>query len=284
MVSEMAEDYYQRLGIKRDADFLEIKKAYRALVLQIHPDLNPIDESAKEKFQNLIEAYEVLSDTQKRIEYDLSLPAETQSIPKPVFKPIPRSNSISSRRSLAYLYEQNINSFKSRDGWRAAYLSAVIAFPIWNRLSENPMDWKWAPIPILIVFVMKSFVGPLIETPFVKEMLACLVPALMMKFISGEFIFFFGALWSALLGATLGSAIGRAFFEPESDWQKKLFAIVVGALCGLIVSLFLGFLMGMFGALDGVRVGFFNEVFALALTAGAASFLVCIPGSFSEEI
>jgi len=67
----MAEkDYYQVLGINRDADVNEIKKAYRKLAMQYHPDKNPGDKSAEEKFKEIGEAYAVLSDPQKRRQYD----------------------------------------------------------------------------------------------------------------------------------------------------------------------------------------------------------------------
>lgn len=63
-------DYYQVLGVPRDADAETIKKAYRKLALQYHPDRNPGDKTAEEKFKELAEAYEVLSDPDKRAAYD----------------------------------------------------------------------------------------------------------------------------------------------------------------------------------------------------------------------
>ena len=63
-------DYYEVLGVDRDADAEEIKKAYRKLALQYHPDRNPSDKSAEEKFKELGEAYEVLNDPQSRAAYD----------------------------------------------------------------------------------------------------------------------------------------------------------------------------------------------------------------------
>lgn len=66
----MAEDLYKVLGIKRGAGDEEIQRAYRDMARKFHPDLNPNDRKAKEKFQAVQRAYEVLSDPQKRETYD----------------------------------------------------------------------------------------------------------------------------------------------------------------------------------------------------------------------
>lgn len=66
----MEEDYYQILGIKRNASDAEIQKAYRTLARKYHPDVNPDDKAAKKKFQNIQKAYDVLKDPQKREMYD----------------------------------------------------------------------------------------------------------------------------------------------------------------------------------------------------------------------
>ena len=64
------QDYYEILDVPRDASDRDIKKAYRRLAMKYHPDRNPGDKEAEDKFKELSEAYEVLSDTQKRAAYD----------------------------------------------------------------------------------------------------------------------------------------------------------------------------------------------------------------------
>lgn len=63
-------DYYSILGVTKSADVTEIKKAYRKLAMQYHPDRNPGNKEAEEKFKEAAEAYEVLSDASKRAKYD----------------------------------------------------------------------------------------------------------------------------------------------------------------------------------------------------------------------
>ena len=63
-------DYYKILGVPRGASAEEIKKTYRKLAMRYHPDRNPGDKQAEDRFKEINEAYQVLSDPQKRSRYD----------------------------------------------------------------------------------------------------------------------------------------------------------------------------------------------------------------------
>ncbi|MGB2411607.1 MAG: DnaJ domain-containing protein, partial [Candidatus Puniceispirillaceae bacterium] len=63
-------DYYDVLGVSKDADESALKSAYRKLAMKNHPDRNPDDEAASERFREATEAYDVLKDPQKRAAYD----------------------------------------------------------------------------------------------------------------------------------------------------------------------------------------------------------------------
>src|ERR687887_2760645 len=66
----MPRDYYEILGVPRDAADADIKKAFRRLARELHPDVNDHDPAAEEKFKEAAEAYEVLADPEKRAIYD----------------------------------------------------------------------------------------------------------------------------------------------------------------------------------------------------------------------
>src|SRR5262245_36309054 len=70
MATTEKRDYYEVLGLQRDASVDDIKKAFRRLAVKYHPDKNPNDSAAEERFKEAAEAYEVLSDEEKRARYD----------------------------------------------------------------------------------------------------------------------------------------------------------------------------------------------------------------------
>src|ERR1700686_2762806 len=70
MATTTKQDFYELLGVSRKANAKEIRSAFRKLARKYHPDLNPGDKSAEEKFKQLQEAYDVLSDSKKRQMYD----------------------------------------------------------------------------------------------------------------------------------------------------------------------------------------------------------------------
>ena len=69
-MADAKRDYYEVLGVSKDASADDIKKAYRKAAMKYHPDRNPGDKTAEEKFKEAGEAYEVLSDADKRARYD----------------------------------------------------------------------------------------------------------------------------------------------------------------------------------------------------------------------
>ena len=97
-------DYYQVLGISRKATAREIRRAYRALARKFHPDFNPGDGAALQKFREIREGYKVLSSSRRRKAYDyygpdfcLRIPTKSVEETGPPSSPVPRCRSDSFR-------------------------------------------------------------------------------------------------------------------------------------------------------------------------------------------
>jgi curved DNA-binding protein CbpA len=107
-------NYYELLGVAREATPEEIRKAYRTLAMQYHPDRNPGDKDAETKFKQVAEAYETLSDMNKRARYNGKLPPIK---PKP--KPAPKK-PLTPEQKLAELWKNDPNMGNFGDGMAPA--------------------------------------------------------------------------------------------------------------------------------------------------------------------
>lgn len=85
-------DYYKILEVSENADILKIKKQYRKLAMKYHPDRNAGDERAAKKFREITEAYEVLSNEEKRKEYDYKRENENNHTKKKMIRKILKIN------------------------------------------------------------------------------------------------------------------------------------------------------------------------------------------------
>ena len=121
MAATPKHDYYETLGVPRTADADEIRKAYRKLARKYHPDLNPGDKSAEDRFKNVQEAYDVLSDSKKRQMYDqFGFYSENGSAP---------AAGIAGRAARPAVGFQRLRFFRFRERRRRAAAAADAAAP-----------------------------------------------------------------------------------------------------------------------------------------------------------
>ena len=115
-MAEAKQDYYEVLGLTRGASAEDLKKAYRKMAMQYHPDRNPGNNEAEEQFKDAAEAYESLSDKDKRQRYDQFFSVSpTGGMPEQL--PVPYGEMAS----------------LSPDGKKIAYTSLTQAFRTWKR-------------------------------------------------------------------------------------------------------------------------------------------------------
>ena len=128
-------DYYKILAINHDANEQEIKKAYRSLVLVCHPDRNPGDREAEEKFKEITEAYEVLSNREKRDAYNL-YNALRHDEERNEFVFAPRFHRARSDLSRGYFRREKRGGRGRRCRMARSFLDEH-SFPGWNHHSQQ---------------------------------------------------------------------------------------------------------------------------------------------------
>src|SRR5690349_22088647 len=99
MATTTKTDYYELLGVPRKASVKDIRTAFRKLARKYHPDLNPGDKAAEEKFKQIQEAYDVLSDSKKRQMYD-QYGFYSENLPPGGYRSEEHTSELQSRRDL----------------------------------------------------------------------------------------------------------------------------------------------------------------------------------------
>ncbi|MGH2415595.1 MAG: DnaJ domain-containing protein, partial [Microcystaceae cyanobacterium] len=103
-------NYYEILGVPRDASSEEIKMTFRKLARQCHPDVNPGDNNAEEKFKDINEAYDILSDETKRADLDLRLFGKSKRR-----QTKPRDKTVRNGNGSDTSYRQDFEAWKFKD-------------------------------------------------------------------------------------------------------------------------------------------------------------------------
>lgn len=129
----MIKSYYQILEISTQADFVEVKKAYRRLALRYHPDKNPGNKNAETRFKELTEAYQVLSSQEERKKYDEHLQALHNSTSTSDLKNTHQSHKESPGNSTFSGFDWNKQSFSARD-----IFNDVFGDFFFSKSSSNP--------------------------------------------------------------------------------------------------------------------------------------------------
>ena len=124
-------NYYEELGLKKEATTNEIKRAYRQLAKKYHPDKNPDDEQATGRFVRIAVAYEILSDEQKRQEYDAQWDGQGRR---------QSANSRTQATSTAHVNPMNMGEFENFFGFTTKGDTVVPTNKTGKDVKKNPMD------------------------------------------------------------------------------------------------------------------------------------------------
>ncbi len=240
------QDYFALFGVSPVANENEIRSAYRRLVLQFHPDRNPNDPKAEEKFKEISVAYEVLSDPKARAEYSLKYAAFQDSL---------RQRQISSPGEKAAVPKPK--PVRARE--KAAIFRYEFDGPI---LHEKDAAWGIALSVVLCTLAARN---PL------------LYPAQ-----SSAVVMFFLPVSAAIGGGTaglIGASFARAFLSVADNWPKVFLGYSVGALVSLGASFLLCpfAVLVIYGLFFSTR--FYDHLFVSTLSGSLGGVLAMILGS-----
>lgn len=291
-------DHYSTLGLRRNASASEVRRAYRRLVLRYHPDRSPAEANAAEMFQRITEAYQILSNAERRRAYDDLLgafrDAPSTLPPKVTPPPAPRASKVGLR--LSYLSAQN--PLEPRDAWRGGVAAALI-FPFFVAKTAFASavlgvwgDATWALTVGAVAFLAWKLgealrspaqsIGELLSNvPEVGDGLAvslpflfqALAPWLATRTLSAALGplptmgIFAGVLGGSLAG-WLASGLGRAFAFAEPESPRKQLGSAVAMIAAAIVGGFIGFL-GTAATSDVLAGGRFFSLWTCSGGAGA---------------
>jgi DnaJ-domain-containing protein 1 len=264
-------DFYKLLGVSRLSTEDEIRKAYRKLVLDLHPDRNPGNSDAEERFKKVQEAYQTVSEANRRAEYDLTLDVEegfARAREPREEPPKPKKKEKERRKSAPINLDSDFqsNDFEGRD----LLLGVVVAASAFLCLRPTyvPDEVKtnatwfyvwalgpilWAPIGFWLGSSAKALTLNILDNlanpPIIWEAFAKLLPlsgAIFGAWLSVWVAHFLGielstdglvpATLCGALSASFGSAFGRAFTSVSPRAGAKAFGMGVAAMLGGITA------------------------------------------------
>jgi len=298
----MEADHYDLLGVPRHASEGDIRKAFRRLVLDCHPDRHPGDATAEERFKRISLAYSVLSDRAQRREYDLTLlerealfdaavAARQAPPPEPETAPAARR----ARRSrTVYVFETN--ELRAVDAVGGAAWGAVAA--VWIDRYANPAAGEalWIFALISLAPLVGAWVGHAIGAAFSRLMdepdrlwveavayvlpIAATVGGAVLPLLAADWAGHLRFRWVAApaaigggLAAALGAALGRAVLGVPSPWLLRLATVAVWLSATTIAAAAMGLFFSLPMLARFSDLEFFQDLFAAAAGAAAGSAL-----------